>query len=467
MIFTCEEILNATNGNLLQGDIKQRFTGISTDSRMIKEGELFVALKGPNFDGHHFVLESFEKNAGGALIEEDRVSDIRLNTHQSKSAIIVKDTLRALGDIARQTRRNSSAKVIALTGSNGKTTTKEMIASCLESSFPILKTEGNMNNLIGLPLTLFKLKGDEKAVILEMGMNIAGEIKRLTEIAGPDIGLITNIEKVHLEGLGDIEKIKNEKGELFKGVSEDGVILINQDDPRVVEVSKVFKGRKISFGVKKEADMMAKEFRFVDSKGIEFTSIIDGDKERFFIPLLGKQFISNALCAIAVSKLFDIGIEKIKNALMNFKQLPMRMELISLGRGINLINDAYNANPKSMEYALETLSTLKGRGRAIAVLGSMMELGNFTEEAHRAVGELVGRLSIDFLIAIGNESAILVESAIRSGLSSGRAKIIESHYEAVFLLKKLLREGDWVLVKGSRRMAMEKIIQYLLHEANQ
>ena len=212
MTFSIEEILKATGGRLLQGERNAFFQGISTDSRTVAEGELFIALKGTHFDGHHYALEALEKKAGGVVIDEDKVRDIRWNGYRPRAVIAVKDTLCALGDLARERRRKYGTPVVALTGSNGKTTTKELISACLETTFPILKTKGNLNNLIGLPLTLFNLTEKERVVVLEMGMNVPGEIRRLTEIAEPDVGLITNIEKVHLEGMGSLERIKRGKG---------------------------------------------------------------------------------------------------------------------------------------------------------------------------------------------------------------------------------------------------------------
>ena len=212
MILSIEEVLKATRGKLLQGEGKTFFRRISTDSRTIGEGELFIALKGYHFDGHQFALEALAKKAGGVVIEEDQAGDIRWNGYRPRAVITVKDTLRALGDLARDRRRKYRTPVVALTGSNGKTTTKEMISACLETTFSILKTRGNLNNLIGLPLTLLDLTEKERAVILEMGMSVPGEIRRLTEIAEPDVGLITNIQRVHLEGMGSLERVKEEKG---------------------------------------------------------------------------------------------------------------------------------------------------------------------------------------------------------------------------------------------------------------
>lgn len=462
MTFILEDVLKATGGRLLQGEEKSSFRGVSTDSRTVAEGELFIALKGERFDGHHFAIEALKKRAGGVIIEEDRVRDIRWNGYRPSAVIAVKDSLRALGDIAQERRRRFGTPVVALTGSNGKTTTKEMISACLETTFPVLKTKGNLNNLIGLPLTLLELTEKERIVVLEMGMNVPGEVRRLTEIAEPDVGLITNIEKVHLEGMGSLERIKDEKGELFRRMRQDGTILVNQDDPRVIDLASGFKGQKITYGIDHPADVMAREIEFKGTEGTSFTLVTEGVTLAIRLPYLGRHFVPNALSAVAAASLFGIDMERVKEALEHLSPSPMRMEVLRLKGGVSVINDAYNANPKSMELALEILSQMKGGGRGFAVLGDMLELGDDSVRAHQLIGKLVAELSIDFLLALGEEAPVLVESAIRHGLDSEKAKIVESHAEAISFLKKSLRNGDWVLVKGSRRMGMEKIAEGLM-----
>jgi UDP-N-acetylmuramoyl-tripeptide--D-alanyl-D-alanine ligase len=461
MILSIEEVLKATGGKLLQGKEGTFFRGIATDSRTVAEGELFIALKGVRFDGHHYALEALEKMAGGVMIEEEKVGDIRWNGYRSRVVIAVKDTLRALGDLARDRRRKYKTPVVALTGSNGKTTTKEMISACLETTFPVLKTRGNFNNLIGLPLTLLNLTEEERVVILEMGMNVPGEIRRLTEIAEPDVGLITNIQKVHLEGMGSLERLKEEKGELFRRMKKNGTIIVNRDDPRVIDLASEFSGQRITFGIENPADVMAKEIRLRAAEGTSFTLRIEGEEIEITLPLLGRHFVPNALAAVAVASLFGIEMKKAKEALEGFQPSPMRMEIVYLEGGKTLINDAYNANPGSMELALETLTEMKGKGRAIAVLGDMLELGSHTEEAHQQVGQKAEELSIDLLLTLGEQAPVVAESAIRHGLPPEKAKVVESHREAISILKEIMREGDWVLVKGSRRMAMEKIVEGL------
>jgi UDP-N-acetylmuramoyl-tripeptide--D-alanyl-D-alanine ligase len=461
VILSIGEVLRATGGTLLQGEREAFFNGVSTDSRTTGEGELFIALKGAHFDGHRFASDALKKKAGGVMIEEERSGDIRWNGYRPKAVIAVKDTLHALGDLALERRRKFGTPLVALTGSNGKTTTKEMIATCLETTFPVLKTKGNFNNLIGLPLTLLGLTERERVVVLEMGMNAPGEIQRLTEISEPDVGLITNIERVHLEGLGSFERVKEEKGALFHSMKKDGAILVNQDDPLVVDLAKEFSGQKITFGISRPAEVMAKDIRFRGAEGTSFTLVFGGQELEFHLPLLGKHFIPNALSAVAVATLFGIEVRTAKEALEHFQPFPMRMEVCPLQGGKTLINDAYNANPRSMVLALETLTEVRGTGRAIAVLGDMLELGDYTEEAHRELGKKAGELSIDLLLVLGKEAPLVADSAIRYGLRPENARVVKNHREVVSILRQIIRKGDWVLVKGSRGMEMEKIVNGL------
>jgi UDP-N-acetylmuramoyl-tripeptide--D-alanyl-D-alanine ligase len=291
---------------------------------------------------------------------------------------------------------------------------------------------------------------------------VPGEIRRLTEIAEPDVGLITNIERVHLEGMGSLERVREEKGELFRRMRQDGTILVNQDDPRVIDLASDFGGQKITFGIDHRAEVMAKDIRLRGAGGTSFTLMMEDVTMEITLPFLGRHFVPNALSAIAAASLFGIELEKVKEALEHLSPFPMRMEVLRPKEGVTLINDAYNANPRSMELALEILSEMKGKGRGIAVLGDMLELGEYSVEAHQLIGKRVGELSIDFLLALGEEAPVLVESAMRHGLDSEKARIIESHREAISILKKMVRDGDWILVKGSRRMGMEKIAEGLM-----
>jgi len=461
MTFSIEEVLKATGGKLLQGKKNASFRGVSTDSRTVREGDLFVALKGARFDGHQYAVEALKKNAGGILIEEDKAKTIHWNGFRSKAIIAVKDTLRSLGDLAGDRRERNKVPVVALTGSNGKTTTKEMISACLETTGAVLKTRGNYNNLIGLPLTLLSYTGKEKVAVVEMGMNVPGEIGRLTEIANPDVGLITNIHKVHLEGLGSLERVKEEKGELFRKMKRDGTIVVNQNDPRVIDLAQDFPGRKVTFGVETAADVVAKKTQLLGAKGVSFLLSAGGQESEVILPVLGRHFVPAALAAVAVSMLFGVEFKRAKEALEQFKPFPMRMEVCPLRGGRTLINDAYNANPKSMELSLETLVEVKGAGRAVAVFGDMLELGDFAKEAHRQLGQRIKALSIDFLLVMGKWAPVVVESAVRHGFDAEKTKIVQTHEEAIATLEQVTQEGDWILIKGSRGMAMEKVVEGL------
>jgi UDP-N-acetylmuramoyl-tripeptide--D-alanyl-D-alanine ligase len=455
-----EEILKATEGRLVQGKRGVFFEGVSTDSRTIREKELFIALRGNRFDGHTYALEALDRRAAGVLIEETRVGDFRWNGYRSQAVIAVRDSLQALGDLARARRRKYGTPLVAITGSNGKTTTKEMVAGCLGTRLPILKTKGNFNNLIGLPLTLLNLTEKEKVVVLELGMNVLGEIRRLTEIAEPDIGLITNIQRVHLEGMGSLERLTKEKGELFRGVKRDGTIVVNRDDPRVVELAKEFPGQKITFGVEGRADVEAKKIELTRT-GTSFRLVAGDEETEVVLQAFGRHFVMNALSAVAVASLFKIDLNDVKAALEQFRPYAMRMEIIPLPVGKTLINDTYNANPVSMGLALEVLVAMKGKGRAIALLGDMLELGHFSEEAHRQLGKKISELPIDFLIMLGERGALVVESAVHHGFPAEKVRRVKDHSEALLALNEVAREGDWILIKGSRGMAMEKIAERL------
>jgi UDP-N-acetylmuramoyl-tripeptide--D-alanyl-D-alanine ligase len=255
--------------------------------------------------------------------------------------------------------------------------------------------------------------------------------------------------------------LKEEKGELFRRMRRDGTILVNQDDRRVMELATDYPGQKITFGIEHPAEVMAKEIQLRGGEGTSFTLILEGEVTEIHLRLLGRHFVPNALSAMAVACLFGVEMKRAKEALEQFQPFPMRMEVVPLKGGKTLINDAYNANPNSMEFALETLVEAKGKGRAIAVLGDMFELGEFTKEAHHQLGQRVSDLSIDFLLTLGEEASLVVESAIRHGFPVERTKVVESHSEAISTLREMIRNGDWILVKGSRGMAMEKIVEAL------
>lgn len=453
------DILEITGGKLLQGSLSTLFKGISTDSRTIKPGELFLTLKGKRFDGHRFIPHAYERGALGAIVKEGSSKGKRWN--ENGTIVEVKDPLRALGDIARSWRMRHPVTVVGVTGSNGKTTTKEMVGKILEISFRVLKTEGNFNNLVGLPLTLLRLREKDEIAILEIGTNTRSEIKRLAEISVPDIAVITNIGQAHLEGLRSMEELTEEKGGLFKALREDGFAIINEDDPRVLNVAAECRCKKIGFGMTKTADLMATDVSISDSGTVGFRLSSRDRDVSINLPIYGVFNVYNALAAAGVAQALGVELEVIKEGLEGFKHLAGRMEVIELDR-YTIINDTYNANPSSMEQALRTLVGLKGAGRTVAVLGDMLELGEFTRPAHIQIGRLVSGLGVDYLFTLGRASTNFACGASESGMNEENIYTGSGHQEVVSKLKSIISEGDHILIKGSRAMKMELIVEGLL-----
>ena len=462
--FSLQDILDSTGGTLIRGDPGKVFSEISIDSRTIKRGDLFIALKGVRFDGHQFAKEAMEKGGEGVIIENKFREGKGTLDPRGKAVIAVGDTLRALGDIAHWWRKKHPIPLIAIVGSNGKTTTKEIISTLLEGSVRVLKTSGNRNNLVGLPLTILDLGPEHNIAVVEMGMNVKGEIRRMTEIANPDVGLITNISEAHLEGLGTFEELIKAKGELWNTMRPDGVIVVNQDDVHVMKLAERYPGKKVTFGLEVTSDVMAKELRIEGSKGVRFTLTLRGGEVEVSFPMIGITSIYNALAGTAVASVFGVQLKKIKERLEGFKPFPMRMEIIRLGNGATIINDAYNANPRSMELALKALSEVKEAERGIAVLGDMLELGQFSHEAHARIGEKVASLGVDLLFTLGESAEIIAKRARQAGLNEVQITVSRDPGELLFPLKKAIRRGDWILVKGSRSMSMEKIVLGLTGE---
>jgi UDP-N-acetylmuramoyl-tripeptide--D-alanyl-D-alanine ligase len=451
-----ETVLAATKGVLMQGDVQTSFTGVSTDSRSIKAGELFFALRGEHFDGHRFLAEAIQRGGKGAVVDHE--ADLPAN--QAIALMRVADSLQALGDLAHHWRKRHPIPLVAVVGSNGKTTTKEMAAAILGKRYKVMKNAGNFNNLIGLPLSLLQMNSTDGVAILEMGMNRTGEILRLTQIAEPDLGILTNIGPAHLEGLGSIEGIMEAKGELLKGMGARGRFIFNADDPRVAELSKGFHGEQTSFGIHNPADWQALAIRTREDGGVSFQMQGPAGKLPISLQLLGRHQVYNALAAAAVSALLGAAIDDIKDGLESFPPPAMRMELLVLGKGIKVINDAYNANPQSMDAALLTLQETAG-GRKIAVLGDMWELGAYAEKAHQELGRAVKEYGVDLLFLLGRFAPLVAEGAEQAGMAPQKIHIGKDHHAVGLMLARTVKDGDWVLVKGSRIMRMEEIIKEL------
>jgi UDP-N-acetylmuramoyl-tripeptide--D-alanyl-D-alanine ligase len=433
------------------------FSGVSTDSNNILGDELFFALKGQRLDGHNFISEALDRGAQGAVVEKDGYE-----SKNGKIIIRVPSTFKALGDVAGAWRSKfQRLKLAAITGSNGKTTTKEMASSMLSLRYSVLRNSGNFNNLIGLPLTLLKLTDHHNAAVVELGMNDFGEIKRLTEICNPDIGAITNIGKAHLEKLGSVEGVAKAKGELIEGFGKSNTFVVNMDDQFIRKMAADIECIKIPYGLKSHGvRISARDITTDGFSAISFKMTIDGKEIPARMRGIGIHNVMNALCASGIALGFGCSNDEIQAGLERYSPVYMRMEVLDSPFGFKIINDTYNSNPDSMRRAIEELIRLKSDGRTIAVLGDMLELGSESMTEHRMLGEFLRELEVDYVIAYGKFAWCLLEGFNEES----RGFYVEKHEDAAVTLKNYAGPGDLVLIKGSRGMKMEHIIQMLFKE---
>ena len=465
-VLLLSDVLKASSGKLISGLAETFFHGISTDSRSIKKGNLFIALRGDNFDGHDYAEAAFRLGAAGILAQdEDKIS--RLKTDKKFAIILVTDTLFALGEIAHAWRQKFSIPVIGLTGSSGKTTTKEMIASILGRKKNILKTEGNLNNLIGLPQTIFHLNEGHEWMLLEMGTNTRGEIKRLTQIADPDIGLITNIGPAHLEGFGSMDAVREEKGDLFLHMKSSGTVVVNLDDEAVVLAADRWRGGKVTFSMSPNADVTVNDIERNGVKGIHFNLVIRGVAQKVEMKITGLHHLYNAMAAAAVSVAIGMDSKTITEGLSAFRPFSGRMEVSKLRNGAFLLDDSYNANPASVREALMTLKDLKTGHSAYVFLGDMLELGEQADEMHRRIGMLIATIGVNALFLRGDFSKMTATGAMEGGMAPENIFYLSDEESGSDYLKDHLKKGDWILVKGSRRMKMEKIAAQIFEDFGQ
>jgi UDP-N-acetylmuramoyl-tripeptide--D-alanyl-D-alanine ligase len=448
-----------TGGALLRGRPDQLFTGTVIDSREVRSGDLFVAIVGPNHDAHRFAADVLARGATGILIQADRIEDTLV---RSEGFIVhVDDTTRALADLARGHRQGFSGPLVAITGSNGKTTTKELCAGILGVVGPTLATRGNLNNNFGVPLTLLRRSESDAFAVVEIGMNHRGEIAQLAEIAQPTIGVLTNVGTAHIEYLGSREAIAEEKGDLLASLPSDGVAIVGRDEPTAFAQSKRTRARVLSFGRHADADLCASEIRFLEEGLFVFELDSPFGRGEIRVPGLAETIVENALAAAGGAFAAGASFDDVVRGLANHAGVPGRMQPRMLPGGILAIDDAYNANPQSMRNALETLARLETSGRRIAVLGQMAELGDKAEAAHREIGECAGGLGLDALFVLGPWAECVAEGARQAGLASDRVHVAEDHDLLARSLRTWLAKGDRVLFKGSRSAGMERIIQAL------
>lgn len=458
-----KDCLDIVNGKLLQGSPTKIFRGVSINSRTIEEEELFVCIQGENFDGHNFLGEAINKGAAGIILSDPSyLSEDKIREGNLPFVIQSQNTLRALQELASYQRTRFPLQVVAVTGTNGKSTTKEMIASIIETKYKTLKTQGNLNNHIGLPLTLLARKPEHEVGILEMGMSAAGEIKRLAEIAKPDIGVITNISAGHLDQLKTVKDVQEAKGELFDSLDEEGTAIVNADDPLVLELAKSLRAKKITYGIEQPADVQASNIQNKGSRGFTFTAKIFNQSIPVNLSQIGYCNIYNALAALAAGHSLGISGKDMSRGLENYQQIPQRNEQIHY-EGVTLINDAYNANPQSMRAALKTLSEFNTQGKRFLIIGDMLELGPLSESAHHELGQEIILSNVDHLVTVGPLASLVAESAKKNPRHPLQIGKFNTHAEAVSYLLKNVKKGDCLLVKGSRGSKMEDVIQEYLN----
>ena len=456
MNFTLNDIVAATKGRLLAGAGTLPCTGLSIDTRKIGTGQLFVAIRGAHFDGHEFLADARAAGAAALLVHAGAA------VPAGAPAIEVADTERALGDIAAWWRGKFAIPRVAITGSNGKSTTKEMTAAIAAALGPILKTEGNFNNLIGLPLTVFRMNDEHRVAILEMGMNAPGEIRRLAEVADPTIGLITNVTAAHLERLHTVETVAKAKGELFEAMNGDAVAIVNGEDRWVRDLARGRSGRRIVFGMQNDFDV---RFLHMETTGLDRMDLkvaVMGRELSVTLPVPGAHNVMNALAAIAVGVALGVDPGEAAERLAHFRPMAMRMERIQLANGARVVNDSYNANPESMKAAFRTVGAARRAGRFVAALGDMLELGASSAALHRQVGEAAAQMGVGLLYIVGDFAEETAAGARAGGLPESAIAVCGGGADEVGrLLEEELRAGDVLLVKGSRGMRMERVVEHL------
>ncbi|MFH2145745.1 MAG: UDP-N-acetylmuramoyl-tripeptide--D-alanyl-D-alanine ligase [Candidatus Omnitrophota bacterium] len=458
-MFKVSEIIQATRGRLAQGRTNTEIQQITTDSRVVKRGQLFVALKGERFDGHDFVKDALDNGAAGVLIEKKRLAEIiSLKKLINKPAIVVKNTTVALGQIARFHRQKFEIPLIAVTGSNGKTTTKEMIASLLSSDLDVLKSQDSYNNQIGVPLTLLKLTASCEVAVVEMGMNHPREVAYLADIALPNIAVLTNIGFAHLEFFKSIANIARAKCELLQALPKRSVAIVNADDANLMHEAKKYRVKLVTFGIDNNCAYRASGIR-MENGILKFTL---NKKHEFELQMLGACNVYNALAAIATGDTLGVDFEDMQKKLVAFRLSKLRMQVIKTG-GIEFIVDCYNANPSSMEAAVSALLSVRGKKRKILVCGDMLELGKYSRKHHKSVGSLIGRSCMDRLVTVGRYGPDVAYAARDAGMDRESIYSCKDCNAAIRILKKELKPGDEVLFKGSRRMRLEIICERLVN----
>ena len=461
------DIVAATGGRLEQGSAERDIGGISIDSRTIAGGELFLAIRGDRFDGHDFIQAAMSRGALGAIVETERAEAARDIARGRPDVVIitVADTTQGLQDIARDVRRRAGTKVVAITGSAGKTTTKEVAADFLSTRFRVFRNKGNLNNHIGLPLSLLELRSRPEVAVVELGMNHPGEIRTLVRVAEPEVRVWTNVGDAHVGFFASPDAIADAKAEVLEHARSTDVLVANADDDRIVARTKLFTGRVTTFGIDRPADIQATT---VEDRGLEGSRAIvrtPAGEMPLDTPLLGSGNLANVLAATAVAVEFGVPLDQIAARAARLQPAHHRGELLRLPGGVTLIDDSYNSSPSALRRALQVMKVATGSARKIAVLGEMLELGSHSERLHQECGAAAAAAGLDLLIAVGGPPArVLAAHAIAGGMPGGAVLYATTSAEAADLAVQRIRPGDLVLVKGSRGIGTDVVVDRLKAE---
>ncbi len=462
LTLTAGDVAAASGGRVVAGNSAAPIGRIAIDSRAVTAGDFFVAIRGDHFDGHQFVAAAIASGATGALIDDDAAMGA-IGT----GAVVVQagDTTRALQALARHVRRESGARVVAITGSAGKTTTKEVCAELLSARYRVFRNKGNLNNHIGLPLSLLELRARPEVAVVELGMNHPGEISTLVAIAEPEVRVWTNVGDAHIGFFATADAIADAKAEIIDGASAETVLVANADDPRVMARARAFRGRLMTFGTADAADVHASAVEMRGLDGIRAKVRTPAGPFTLDTPLTGFGNLSNILAATAVAVHFDVPLEAIAERASHLRPAHHRGELLRLPGGVTLIDDSYNSSPSALKRSLEILSAANGSARKIAVLGEMLELGAHADRLHRECGRAAYAAGLDLLVAVGSGPAqALADEAAAAGLPSSQIKVVADKAAAVDEVLKRVRAGDLVLVKGSRGIGLDLVVDRLKAE---
>jgi UDP-N-acetylmuramoyl-tripeptide--D-alanyl-D-alanine ligase len=453
------EVESGINGALVSGSRGAVFSGISIDTRTLHNGELFFAIRGPNQDSHHFIPEALSKGALGVVVE--RKFEYPGEFPAGRVLFKVADTHESLKCLAMSVRRSWPGTLVAITGSMGKTTTREFAAQVMQSEYKVYRTPGNYNNLFGLPLALFGLNPDDNFGIFEMGMSASGEIAEMCRIANPAIGIITNIAPVHLAFFDSLEKIAQAKAELAEALPAAGTLIYNADDPLVRGIAARFAGGKISFGRSASADIRADKIEILGLEKTQFQLSCGGIARQATIPFAGAHYVMNALAAVALGSLYNIALEQMAGCLGKLQTAAMRGQILRFSEGFAVIDDSYNSNPRALMQMIEAISEAPSFARRILAAGEMLELGSTSDRLHFECGEFAAARKIDMVIGIQGAAREIVRAAVASGIPETQARFFPNTGAAVDFVEGSLRTGDLLLVKGSRGVHMEKIVESL------